>query len=79
MEAGKGKSESGSSESIPGNTSDNQDSSSGTNLCIACKTMARAVVFVPCGHYIACVACGHSMGVCSMCQSQITACVRIFE
>ena len=79
METGKDKNESGSSESISSNTSDNQNSSSGTNLCIECKTAARAVVFVPCGHYIACVACGHGMGVCPMCQSQISACVRIYE
>jgi hypothetical protein len=82
MENNKDKSESTSSDNsgkISNNTSDNQNSSSATNLCIACRTTTRAVVFVPCGHYIVCVACGHGMAVCPMCQSQITACVRIYE
>jgi E3 ubiquitin-protein ligase XIAP len=50
-----------------------------TTLCTACGTTARAVVFVPCGHYIACIPCGHGMTVCPMCRSTITACVRIYE
>ena len=49
------------------------------NLCIACATDKRAVVFVPCGHYIACLPCGHGMAICPMCRSNITACIRIYE
>jgi hypothetical protein len=52
---------------------------SATNLCIACMTDKRAVVFVPCGHYIACLPCGHGMAICPMCRSKITACLRIYE
>jgi hypothetical protein len=64
---------------IPSDTSENETLSSATNLCIACATTKRAVVFVPCGHYIACLPCGHGMTICSICQSKITACVRIHE
>jgi E3 ubiquitin-protein ligase XIAP len=60
-------------------TPEYETSSSVGNLCIACATTKRAVVFVPCGHYIACLPCGHGMTICSMCRSKITACVRIYE
>jgi len=82
MENNKDKNEptsSGNSGKVSSNTSENQNSSSVTNLCTACGTTARAVVFVPCGHYIACIPCGHGMTVCPMCRSTITACVRIYE
>jgi hypothetical protein len=52
---------------------------SATNLCMACATDKRAVVFVPCGHYIACLPCGHGMAICPICRSKITACLRIYE
>lgn len=57
----------------------NDTPSSVDNLCIVCKTSKREVVFVPCGHYLACVPCGHGMETCSICSSKITAYVRIYE
>jgi hypothetical protein len=62
-------------------TSEHETSSSvgNGNLCIACSISKRAVLFVPCGHYIACLPCGHGMTVCPKCRSKITACLRIYE
>ncbi len=59
--------------------SEHETSSSVGNLCIACAITKRAVVFVPCGHYIACSPCGHGMTICPKCRSKITACLRIYE
>jgi hypothetical protein len=70
---------SGSFVQISSNASEYETSSFVGNLCIACAMTKRAVVFVPCGHYIACVPCGHDMTICPMCRSKITACVRIYE
>lgn len=51
-----------------------------TNVAwIACKKDHRAIVFVPCAHYITCLSCGHGMTECSVCRSTIVACVRIYE
>ncbi len=64
---------------ISNDASEPETSSPTTNNCIACTTNKRAVVFVPCAHYIACVSCGHGMAVCPKCRSKIDACVRIYE
>ena len=49
-----------------------------TNLCVICSTRERAVVFVPCGHLIACVPCGHGLKSCPTCGTNIKALVRVF-
>ncbi len=50
-----------------------------TNFCVTCTQSNRAVAFVPCAHYVTCLPCGHGMTECPVCQSQIMACVRIYE
>ncbi len=50
-----------------------------TNFCIICAQNSRAVAFVPCAHYVTCLTCGHGTTKCPVCQSQIMACVRIYE
>ncbi len=47
--------------------------------CIICSTRQRAVVFVPCGHLVACVPCGHGLTSCPTCGSNIKALVRVFS
>lgn len=64
-------------EAVP---SKNVESTAATsNLCISCATNPRALAFVPCAHFVACVSCAHSLKACPMCQSTIKAYVRIYE
>ncbi len=50
-----------------------------TNLCIICSTRQRAIVFVPCGHLLTCVLCGHSLHSCPTCGSNIKGLLRVFS
>lgn len=63
------------SQSFP-NSSTQQAS---TNMCVVCSTRQRAVAFTPCGHFAACVACGHSLKTCPTCGSNIKGLLRIFQ
>ncbi len=54
-------------------------SSSSSTLCVSCSRYQRSVVLIPCGHLILCVACAHSLASCPMCQSDISATLKIYE
>ncbi len=64
---------------IPSDKLEQENEPSTANLCIACNQSSRAVAFVPCAHYIACLPCGHGMTDCPMCRSKIIACLKIYE
>jgi hypothetical protein len=49
-----------------------------TNLCIICSTRQRAIAFVPCGHFVVCIPCGHGSKICPTCGSDIKGLLRIF-
>ena len=50
-----------------------------TNLCMVCSERRRALAFVPCGHFTACVICGHSLKSCPACGSIIKGLLRIYD
>uniref|UniRef100_A0A1B6CU38 RING-type domain-containing protein n=1 Tax=Clastoptera arizonana TaxID=38151 RepID=A0A1B6CU38_9HEMI len=56
--------------------------SSGTlsdrNVCKICYTEEMSVVFLPCGHLVACVTCALSLTTCAVCRQPVTATVRAF-
>jgi hypothetical protein len=60
-------------------TAEQKEESITTNNCIMCSKNNRAVAFVPCAHYVTCLICGHGTTACPVCESQIMACVRIYE
>jgi hypothetical protein len=46
--------------------------------CQICFMEKRAVVFLPCGHLVACVKCAPSLSTCAVCRQPFTATVRAF-
>ncbi|CAF1191531.1 unnamed protein product [Rotaria sordida] len=56
-----------------------EETMSTTNLCISCMKSYRAIAFVPCAHYVSCLACGHGMKECPICRKTIMGCLRIYE
>uniref|UniRef100_A0A1B6KJG8 RING-type domain-containing protein n=1 Tax=Graphocephala atropunctata TaxID=36148 RepID=A0A1B6KJG8_9HEMI len=49
-----------------------------TSLCKICYTEEVGVVFLPCGHLVACVKCALSLTTCAVCRQPVTATVRVF-
>jgi hypothetical protein len=47
-------------------------------VCQICFMEERAVLFLPCGHLIACVKCAPSLSTCAVCRQLFTATVRAF-
>lgn len=47
-------------------------------LCKICYTEELGVVFLPCGHIVACVKCAPSLSTCAVCRQPFTATVRAF-
>lgn len=39
--------------------------------CVVCMAAARAVVFLPCQHLVACAKCAEGVSVCPMCRKEI--------
>lgn len=52
---------------------------SSSNCCLACSKENRSIVFIPCGHLITCVSCGHSLKSCPICRSDIKALFKVFQ
>ena len=48
------------------------------NLCIICCDNERSVVFLPCGHLIACGTCAIQFKTCPTCRSEITSLIKAF-
>lgn len=47
-------------------------------VCLICYTEERGVVFLPCGHLVACVKCAPSLSTCAVCRQPFTGTVRAF-
>lgn len=47
-------------------------------LCKLCHDVKVGVVFLPCGHLVACPACASAVTNCPICQKAIGALVRTF-
>ncbi|XP_066999486.2 death-associated inhibitor of apoptosis 1 [Anabrus simplex] len=47
-------------------------------LCKICYEEELGVVFLPCGHIVACVKCAPSLNTCAVCRKPFTATVRAF-
>lgn len=60
-------------------TSNNADNNiEDTKLCKICYNEERNVVFVPCGHVVACAKCALSTDKCPMCRRTFTNAVRLY-
>ena len=46
--------------------------------CAICSDASREVVFIPCGHLIACNECAKKINFCPICRQGIRGCVRTF-
>jgi len=49
-----------------------------TSLCKICYTDEVGVVFLPCGHLVACAKCAVSLSTCAVCRQPVSATVRVF-
>ncbi|KAK9502250.1 hypothetical protein O3M35_011054 [Rhynocoris fuscipes] len=47
-------------------------------LCKICYTEEMGVVFLPCGHIVACVKCASSLTTCAVCRKTVTGTFRAF-
>lgn len=47
-------------------------------VCQICFMEERGVVFLPCGHLVACVKCAPSLSTCAVCRQPFTGTVRVF-
>ncbi|NWS71820.1 BIR7B protein, partial [Crotophaga sulcirostris] len=47
-------------------------------MCKVCMDREVSVVFVPCGHLVACGECASSLRLCPICRAVIRGCVRTF-
>lgn len=59
------------------NTKEADDSNSAT-LCKICYAKEVGVVFLPCGHVVACVECAPSLSQCAVCRKPLEATFRAF-
>ncbi|GLH01933.1 Apoptosis 1 inhibitor [Gryllus bimaculatus] len=68
-----------SSESEPiASTSSGSQGGDDVRLCKICYQEDLGVVFLPCGHLVACVKCAPSLTTCAVCRQPFTATVRAF-
>jgi hypothetical protein len=47
--------------------------------CKICFSKQRAVVFLPCGHYVCCSNCGLKLTKCPMCRMAIMSIIHVFR
>lgn len=78
LEARPVASSSSSSESSALSSTSSSSSPSDSRLCKICYTDEMGVVFLPCGHLVACVKCALSLTTCAVCRQPVTATVRAF-
>lgn len=63
-----------------GSSSSNNSSKSSddSTMCKICYSGELGVVFLPCGHMVACVKCAPGMTTCAVCREPVTMTVRAF-
>lgn len=47
--------------------------------CAACGANERQVVFLPCGHLIACVSCGQRAILCAQCNNPVRSVLTVYR
>ena len=47
-------------------------------LCKICMVDNSSIVFLPCGHLVACAACSPALNICPICREPIKGIVRTF-
>lgn len=57
---------------------ENKISSNTNTLCKICFSKEVGVVFLPCGHIVACVDCAPALTTCAVCRKPLEATVRAF-
>jgi len=72
------KEDSNSSKEVDVKKEEESGKSEHTSLCKICYTDEVGVVFLPCGHLVACVKCALSLTTCAVCRQSVTATVRVF-
>lgn len=72
-------------ESVKGSTEDLSNTKMQNNkpiddarMCKICYNGELGVVFLPCGHIVACVKCAPGMTTCAVCREPVTMTVRAF-
>ncbi|XP_072376914.1 death-associated inhibitor of apoptosis 1-like isoform X1 [Diabrotica undecimpunctata] len=58
--------------------SDRESFATDTTLCKICYKNELGVVFLPCGHIVACVDCAAALKTCAVCRKPLEATVRAF-
>jgi baculoviral IAP repeat-containing protein 7/8 len=48
------------------------------NLCKICLERELRLVFLPCGHFCACLTCGLQVNACPICRGQVKSVVKVF-
>lgn len=56
----------------------NEKKSDDARVCKICYNEELGVVFLPCGHIVACVKCAPGMMTCAVCREPVTMTVRAF-
>ena len=47
-------------------------------LCKICLDSNKEVIFIPCGHYLACLNCGLNFQTCPVCRAKISSIVKTY-
>ncbi|CAK9799602.1 Apoptosis inhibitor IAP [Anthophora plagiata] len=75
----------GNAESVKGSAEDLSNAKTPSNkptddarMCKICYNGELGVVFLPCGHIVACVKCAPGMTTCAVCREPVTMTVRAF-
>lgn len=66
--------------SVGGNDDANNSNNAGSDsrLCKICFQEEMGVLFLPCGHIVACPKCALSLTTCAVCRKPFTATIRAF-
>lgn len=68
----------GSAENLSNTKIQNSKSTDDARMCKICYNGELGVVFLPCGHMVACVKCAPGMISCAVCREPVTMTVRAF-
>jgi hypothetical protein len=62
---------------VPANSS-REEAIDDARVCQICFMEERGVLFLPCGHLVACVKCAPSLSTCAVCRQPFTGTVRAY-
>ncbi|XP_076301090.1 uncharacterized protein LOC143219133 [Lasioglossum baleicum] len=68
----------GSIEDLPNANMQNNKTIDDARMCKICYNGVLGVVFLPCGHIVACVKCAPGITTCALCREPVTMVVRAF-